>query len=117
MEGVNLRYTVNTFVNVTMYPPRTTIKYTDRKKEKHLEGARHMPVILATQEADIRRILFQGQPKQIVHETLFGNYPTQKRTGRVAQVVECLLSKCEALSLNTSHSKKSTLKKVKLCLY
>jgi hypothetical protein len=28
------------------------------------------PVILATQEADIRRIMVQSQPGQIVHETL-----------------------------------------------
>jgi hypothetical protein len=29
-----------------------------------------MPVILATQEAEIRRILVQSQPRQIVLETL-----------------------------------------------
>jgi hypothetical protein len=29
-----------------------------------------MPVILATQEAEIRRIMFQSPPGQIVHETL-----------------------------------------------
>jgi hypothetical protein len=29
-----------------------------------------MPVILATQEADIRRITVQSQPRQIVPETL-----------------------------------------------
>jgi hypothetical protein len=29
-----------------------------------------MSVILATQEAEIRRIMVQSQPKQIVHETL-----------------------------------------------
>jgi hypothetical protein len=30
-----------------------------------------MPVILATQEAEIRRITVQSQTRQIVHETLF----------------------------------------------
>jgi hypothetical protein len=29
-----------------------------------------MPIILATQEAEIKRIMFQSQPGQIVHETL-----------------------------------------------
>jgi hypothetical protein len=29
-----------------------------------------MPVILATQEAEIRRIMVQSQPRQIVQETL-----------------------------------------------
>jgi hypothetical protein len=28
-----------------------------------------MPVILATQEAEIRRIIVQSQPRQIVHKT------------------------------------------------
>jgi hypothetical protein len=37
-----------------------------------------MPVILATQEAEIRRIAVQSQPKQIVHETLSQKYITQK---------------------------------------
>jgi hypothetical protein len=42
------------------------------KKKKSNEG-RHQrltPVILATQEAEIRRIMVQSQPKQIVLETL-----------------------------------------------
>jgi hypothetical protein len=43
------------------------------------------PIILATQEAEIRRITVQSQPGQIVRETLSQNYPSQKRAGRVAQ--------------------------------
>jgi hypothetical protein len=43
------------------------------------------PVILATQEAKIRRIVVQSQPKQIVLKTLSQKIPTQKRPGGVAQ--------------------------------
>jgi hypothetical protein len=46
-----------------------------------------LPVILATQEAEIRRITVQRQPRQIVHETLSQKNPSQKRTGGVAQGV------------------------------
>jgi hypothetical protein len=65
-------------------------------------------VILATQEAKIRRITVQSQPWQIVRDTLFQKHPTWKRAGKVASVVECLPSKCEALSLipNTTKKKK-----------
>jgi hypothetical protein len=35
-------------------------------------------------------------------------YPTQKRTGGVAQVVECLPSNCKAQNSNLSTSKKYT---------
>jgi hypothetical protein len=38
-----------------------------------------MPVILATQEAEIRRIMGQSQPGQIVCETLSPKYPSQKK--------------------------------------
>jgi hypothetical protein len=37
-----------------------------------------MPVILATQEAEIRRIVAQSQPRPIVHETLSQKKPSQK---------------------------------------
>jgi hypothetical protein len=65
-----------------------------------------MSVILATQEAEIRRIVVQSQPRQIVLETLSRKYPSQKRAGGMAQVVACLPSKGEALSLNPSAAKK-----------
>jgi hypothetical protein len=45
------------------------------------------PVILATQEAEIRRIVVQIQPGQKVHETLSQENPLQKRAGGVAQGV------------------------------
>jgi hypothetical protein len=38
-----------------------------------------MSVILTTQEAEIRRIMVQSQPGQIVHETLSGKYLTLKK--------------------------------------
>jgi hypothetical protein len=45
------------------------------------------PVILATQEAEIRKITVQRQSKQIVHETLSQKNPLQKKAGGVAQGV------------------------------
>jgi hypothetical protein len=44
-------------------------------------------VILATQEADIRRITVLGQPRQTVHETLSLKNPSEKRAGGVTQGV------------------------------
>jgi hypothetical protein len=44
-----------------------------------------MPVILATQEAEIRRIAVQSQPRQIVRETL-----SQKKTHHKKGLVEWL---------------------------
>jgi hypothetical protein len=46
-----------------------------------------MPVILATQEAEIRRISVQSQPRQIVHKTLSRKKPIKKRARGVAQGV------------------------------
>jgi hypothetical protein len=38
-----------------------------------------MPVIHATQEAEIRRITVESKPRQIVHETLSQKIPSQKK--------------------------------------
>jgi hypothetical protein len=46
-----------------------------------------MPVILAIQEAEIRRIIVRSQPGQIVCETLSQKNPIQKRAGGVVQDV------------------------------
>jgi hypothetical protein len=46
-----------------------------------------MPAILAIQEAEIRRIVVQSQPRQIVHSTLSWKNPSQKSAGEVAQGV------------------------------
>jgi hypothetical protein len=45
------------------------------------------PVILATQEAEIRRILVQSQPRQVLRETLSRKHPSpkKKKAGGVAQ--------------------------------
>jgi hypothetical protein len=65
-----------------------------------------MPIILATQEAEIRRIMVQSQPRQIIQETL-AQKKTQykKRAGGMAQVIGCLNSKCEVLSSNSRTTK------------
>jgi hypothetical protein len=44
-----------------------------------------MPVILDTQEAEIRRITVRSQPRQIVYKILSLKLPSQKRAGGVAQ--------------------------------
>jgi hypothetical protein len=44
-----------------------------------------MSVILATQEAEIRRIAVQSQPRQIVFETPSQKIPSGKRAGGVTQ--------------------------------
>jgi hypothetical protein len=54
---------------------------------------------------------FEVSPKQIVQEPLSQKYPTKKRAGGMAQVVEHLPSKCEALSstpiLQNNNNKKN----------
>jgi hypothetical protein len=65
-----------------------------------------MPVILATQEAEIRRTMVQSQAGQIVHETLSQKYLTPKGLVEwLYQVVVSLSSKHEALSSNSSTTK------------
>jgi hypothetical protein len=69
------------------------------------------PVILATQEAGIRRITVQADPRQTVRETPISKILNTKRAGRVTQVVGCPHSKHEALSSNprTTHIKKKKI--------
>jgi hypothetical protein len=61
-----------------------------------------MPVILAIQEAEIRRIIVQNQPWQIVSKTLSRKNSSQQRAGRVVQEIRVLPSKHEAQSSNLS---------------
>jgi hypothetical protein len=63
-----------------------------KKKEKEERRKTHAgclwltPVILASQEAEIRKIMVQSQLGQIVHENLSKKKkPSQKRAGGVAQ--------------------------------
>jgi hypothetical protein len=53
------------------------------------------------------------RPAQAKSETLSQKYPTEKKAGRVAQVVKYEPSKCEALSSNPNTTKKKKGKKKK----
>jgi hypothetical protein len=64
------------------------------------------PVIVATWEAEIRRITVRGQPGHIVPKT-----PSPKWIGGVTQVVKHLLCKCKALSSNPRPTRKTTKKR------
>jgi hypothetical protein len=66
-----------------------------------------MPIILVTQEAEIRRIIVRSQPRQIVRETPSQKTYHKKRAGGVAQVVEHLPRKSEALSSNKKKNRKT----------
>jgi hypothetical protein len=61
-----------------------------------------MPIILDTWEAEMGRIAFRRQPRQIVRETPSPKSNQRKTDWRCGSVVENLLCKCEALSSNTS---------------
>jgi hypothetical protein len=65
------------------------------------------PVILATPEAEIRRISGQSQAGANTWQDSTSKKPITKRIGGVAQVVECLPSEHEALSSNRCTTKKN----------
>jgi primosomal protein N'' len=64
-----------------------------------------MPVILATWEAEIERIMVGDKSGQIVLQTLISKITRAKWAGGAAQAAECLLCKHEALHSNSSHQK------------
>jgi hypothetical protein len=72
--------------------------------------ARHqwlMSVFLATQEAEIRRIVVRSQPwANSSRDSISKKITRPKRTGDMAQVVECLLCKHDTLSSNPNPTKK-----------
>jgi hypothetical protein len=61
-----------------------------------------MPVILATQEADIKRMVVQSQPRQTVCESLSGKNPSQKKK----KLAEWLKVKTLSSSPSTTKKKK-----------
>jgi hypothetical protein len=63
-------------------------------------------LILATWEAEGRRIMVQGQPRQKIQEAPFSKVTGAKWTESVAEVVEHLSCKQEALSSKPSLKKK-----------
>jgi hypothetical protein len=74
----------------------------DHHKKKVLAGLWWFtPVILDTQEAEIRRITVQSQPGEIVCETLSQRNPTQNKAGGVAEVVESVPSKREVQTVTS----------------
>jgi hypothetical protein len=68
-----------------------------------------MPVILATWEAEIKRIKFRGQPVQIVGETQISKITRAKWTGGMAQAVEHLLCKHKILQKTRQNKNASEL--------
>jgi hypothetical protein len=47
-----------------------------------------MPIILATQEAELRSMAVQSQPREVVRKTLSKKNSSQKRAGGVFQGVD-----------------------------
>jgi hypothetical protein len=72
-----------------------------KKRSQQTGGQWLTPVILATQEAEIRRITVRRQPKQIVHETLSVSKTPITKKGLVKWF------KVKALSSSPSTTKKT----------
>jgi hypothetical protein len=75
-------------------------------------GTGGSPVILATKEAEIRKIKVRSQPRGSSWETLSRRIPITKKDWQGdSSDKEHLLSKCEPLSSNSSATKKEKRKK------
>jgi hypothetical protein len=85
-------------------------------KSRHCLSADSSPVILPTQEAEIRSVYRDLMSALAKFNTLPQKYPTQKRISRVAKVVESFPSKREALSSNPSTEKNKTKQQKKITL-
>jgi hypothetical protein len=70
-----------------------------------------MPVISATWEAEIGRIVVQGQSGQIIRETPISKISRTKWSGGAAQAGEHLLCKHKALSSKPQSYQKGKRKK------
>jgi hypothetical protein len=87
---------------------RWKIAKIQKKKNRALKSSYSLgwwltPVILATQWVEVRRIMVQSQPRQIVRETILKKNLSQKRAGGVAQGVGPVLGEKKFVSFDTSH--------------
>jgi hypothetical protein len=58
---------------------REALSQTPVLTKKIARGWWLMPIILVTQELEIRRIAVSSQPREIVHETLSQKHPSRKK--------------------------------------
>jgi hypothetical protein len=108
MAGMALTGMKNRYVLVTLNQGWTYLLTGELERSTHAAGHQWlMPIIQATQEAEIRRIArrteAEGQPGQIERPYLKDNQH-KKRAGGVAQMTECLSSKHWPPSSNSSNT-------------
>jgi hypothetical protein len=79
--------------------------FKQQKKKKRARCQGLMPVNLAIQETEIRRIRFQVSTGNSLQDSILET-TNSNRAGRVAQVVEPIPNKPDALSSNHSNTQK-----------